>query len=104
MPALRILLLEDNRDTQIFLRELLCDEGYEVTVGSSPEEGITLAHQEPFDALLTDSFRRNDQEPLAEIRQLPSLVHPTPVGVITGWDVSKKTVRDQGFAFLIQKP
>src|SRR5689334_6891564 len=104
MPALRILLLENDLAIQACLRDLLCDEGYEITVSSSPEEGCSLAHQETFDVILADSFRQPGQDPLTALRHLRLLFHPTPVGLITGWDISEETTLEQGFAFLIRKP
>jgi CheY-like chemotaxis protein len=51
---LRILVVEDHRDTAESLRVLLELWGHEVTVASSGPDGVTVAGQSPPDVVLCD--------------------------------------------------
>lgn len=50
----RILIIEDEREIQDILKELLTDAGYEATAASDGLEGITLFQKQKFDLILLD--------------------------------------------------
>lgn len=50
----QILIIEDEKEIQDILKELLNEVGYEVTVASDGLEGITLFQQQKFDLILLD--------------------------------------------------
>ena len=50
----RILIIEDEREIQDILKELLMDAGYEATAASDGLEGITLFQKRKFDLILLD--------------------------------------------------
>ncbi len=50
----RILVVDDDRETQDLLREVLTDEGFEVTTSGSGEEALKIGEQESFDVIISD--------------------------------------------------
>lgn len=51
---MRILIVEDEYELQIRIRERLEDEGYSVDVSAEGDEGLYLATEYPFDAAIVD--------------------------------------------------
>jgi PAS domain S-box-containing protein len=52
--GLRILLVEDNRDTRMYLALVLCGRGHEVTAAERLSEARQAAADRPFDLLISD--------------------------------------------------
>ena len=54
LPALKILLAEDNRMNRLFLQTALRDAGHRVTAVENGREALEALRQEPFDLVLMD--------------------------------------------------
>lgn len=54
LPPLDVLVVEDNRINRIVLREILERDGHSVTEASDGREGVQLAREKRFDAILMD--------------------------------------------------
>ncbi len=67
----RILIMEDDEQIQLMLKETLEDEGYEVRVTSNGKEGMHCWHKEPFDLVITDLLmpEKEGLETIMELRR-----------------------------------
>ncbi len=51
---MRVLIVDDDVDYSISLKEMIENEGHEVTVANSPNQAINLENKSPYDILITD--------------------------------------------------
>lgn len=102
--APRLLVVEHDTGIQDLLATFLTSEGYDVSLAASPDEARTLLDEESFQLVLTDLFSNNPSDRFDSIEPLRASAHPTPVGVITGWNVEENEIAQHEFAFLIRKP
>ncbi len=67
----RILVVDDDRDLRLLIKEVLQAEGYKVSVAEDGEQGINLQREEPASLLITDIFMPNKEgiETIKEFRQ-----------------------------------
>lgn len=72
--AKRILVLDDDKDMRHTLRQLLADEGYDVSLATCGLEAINLQRQTPFDLVVMELLLagNNGFETLAELRRTSS--------------------------------
>lgn len=103
-PPPHILLVEDDADTQALIEQVLREESYQVTSATSLDAALRLVNTRVFDFVLTDAFRLSDQDALSSVEELRLLAQPTPVGVMTAWNVSEPDAKQRGFACLLLKP
>ncbi|MBS2040336.1 response regulator [bacterium] len=88
----RILVLEDDADLLLLLREVLGDEGYQVTTASSGSEAILLASQQPFDLLVTD-VRMPGVDGLEALKQVRNHLPNLDSLVVSGYTTEAETLR-----------
>jgi DNA-binding response OmpR family regulator len=90
LPAVRVLVVEDEKKVAKALRDGLEAEHYDVRVATTGEEGFFLANHESFDLVVLDLMlpRRNGLEVLATLRKRGL---QTPVLILT----AKDTVEDR---------
>ncbi|HEY7349815.1 MAG TPA: response regulator [Ktedonobacterales bacterium] len=100
----RILVAEQDQSVAELLLAFLNGEGYKPSLAPSPENALKLIDEQTFHLVLTDLFIENARRPFSQVRRLLQRCPPTPVGLMTGWQVPSKEVERQGFAFLLQKP
>lgn len=100
----RLLLVEDDVDIQEALQLVLSEEGYQVRAAASLADALAVLQHDTFDFVLTDVFYTAGHPPLHSV--LPLLAHaaPTPVGIITAWNLSEHEAQQAGFTCLIRKP
>ncbi len=103
-PLPHILLVEDDADTRALIEQVLRDESYRVTSTTSLDAALRLVNTRVFDFVLTDTFRLSERDPLSSVEELLLLARPTPVGVMTAWNVSETDAKQRGFACLLLKP
>lgn len=103
-PLARLLVVEDDPDTLESIALVLRDEGYDVTACASHASALELVDSQTFAFILTDLFYHPNRDALASARELLAHAHPTPVAVVTAWQVYGEEVTRQGFACLIRKP
>jgi len=65
----RILVIDDEPQVRGMLKEILEDEGYEVTEAENGEVGLNLYKENPSDIVITDILMP-DKEGIATIREL----------------------------------
>ena len=100
----RLLVVEDDKDSQEALCLLFADCGYDATPVSSLAKALALIDTETFQVILTDSFARSSEAALSGLQALLERAHPTPVGILTGWQLSEEEAVRAGFAFVALKP
>jgi DNA-binding response OmpR family regulator len=100
----RILVAEHDQSVAEFLLAFLRGEGYELALASSLEMALERLDEQTFHVVLTDLFVANPRRPFGQVRRLLQHALPTPVGLMTGWQITPEAARHQGFAFLLPKP
>jgi CheY-like chemotaxis protein len=100
----RILIVEQNGSIRDLLHIFLEQEGYETELAASLDEAFTKVDEALFNLVVMDPFALPNQPRLAAARRLKQRCIPTPVGVITGWQIPSEEAERAGFAFLMQKP
>lgn len=100
----RILVAEHDQSVADFLSAFLKGEGYALSLASSLDMALRLLDEQTFHVVLTDLFIDSPRHPFQQVRRLLQHALPTPVGLITGWQVSPDAVKRQGFSFLLPKP
>ncbi len=100
----RLLVIEDDPAIQILLRELLSEEGYAVTLTSTLEETLALVEEQTFHCILADVVDGQSATPFASTKIIQQRALPTPVGVMTAWNISPEEAVRQRLAFLVEKP
>ena len=95
----RVLVVDDEASICWALREFLGDQGHEVDVASSAEEGLELAGREPHDAVILD-VRLPGIDGLSALGKFRELAGPAPIIVITAFGNLETAVRAmEGGAF-----
>ncbi len=105
MKDLRILLVEDDRENCLMLKEVLGRWGYQVTEVFSGEEAIERCRREPFDIVLTD-IRMGRVGGLDVLRAFRKASPRTQVIMMTGFgsvDTAVDATRAGAFDY-ISKP
>jgi CheY-like chemotaxis protein len=80
----RVLLIDDDADSRLLLKELLREFGCEMIAARSAEDGLTLAHQKRPDLILLDLVmpEPNGLEVLAQLKSDPAL-QSIPVVIVS---------------------
>lgn len=103
----RILLIEDNVDNREMVRFVLERAGYEILVGQTGDQAVTLARQERPDLILMDlSLPEKDGWTAAgEIKADPALA-AIPLVALTAHTLpgDRKRAMEAGFDAYISKP
>jgi CheY-like chemotaxis protein len=101
---IRLLVIDDDSDLRLFLRDLLTEEGYVVDLGATLDEALALLETRVYHLILTDLLTHSPNDPLRSALTLRDFAHPTPVATLTGWNVTAEEVAQAGLACLISKP
>lgn len=87
---MRILVVEDEKKIQSFIRKGLTEQGYFVDVSSDGNEGLILAETRPYDAIVLDIMLPG-RDGLSILRLLRKKKNKVPVIIITARsDVSER--------------
>lgn len=101
----RILIADDDGSIRGLTSTLLRMEGYETDEATTLQAARERIEENSYDLVLADLFTLDNRPPqLIDAQQLEQRFHPTPVGIVTGWQVEAHIVKRAGFAFLLQKP
>lgn len=100
----RLLIADDDDDIRSLLSEVVEGEGYAPTGAASSQQALDLLDAEIFDAVVTDTFSRPDRGTLEDARAIANKAYPTPVGVISGWQIAAATAAAHGLRFAMLKP
>lgn len=99
-----LLVVEDDPEILSLVQGTLEAEGCAVTPATSLPASLALLKEQLFHLIVTDLFREQGREPLLSIHPLLAEAAPTPVGVITGWQVSEEAASQASLSFLLYKP
>lgn len=100
----RLLIVERDAGVQQLLADLLQEEGYFIAQAASLGEAQALLEEQTFHLVLSDLFSTTSEDRFAFVEGLRAAAFPTPVGLITGWNVSEEEIIRRGFALLVRKP
>lgn len=87
----RILVIDDEPDIRLLVRETLEEAGHEVEEAENGIEGLRLYRRRPFDLIITDIFmpEKDGLEVLRELRREPRTL---PIIAISGGWIQMKEV------------
>jgi DNA-binding NtrC family response regulator len=100
----RILVVDDEASICWAFRESLCDDGHEVAVAASAEEGLRIAGTAPLDAVVLD-VRLPGADGLSAMREFRQLLGPVPIIVITAFgnlETAVKALEGGAFDYLVK--
>jgi CheY-like chemotaxis protein len=72
MPAIKILLVDDDETLNIIMRSLLEREGFEISVACNVAEALKLISSERYDVLLSDLHMPGAADGLTVISAIPT--------------------------------
>jgi CheY-like chemotaxis protein len=98
----RLLIVDDDPDTQVYLSSLLEDHGYEAEAASSADEALEILSRRPPDVMLLDVVLRGASglDLLVRLRRDP-LLADLPILMLSGHD---SIVADRGASYLAAHP
>ncbi len=83
--TVNILVVDDDRETQELLREVLREEGYRVVTSGSGEEALEIGKQESFDVIISDMKLGPNLNGLDVLRAYKSIQPESEVILITAF-------------------
>jgi DNA-binding response OmpR family regulator len=104
----RILVIDDDIDLCIVIREVLQAKGYEVSMATDGAQGIALQRGQPAALVITDIFMPN-MEGIETIRDFRKEFPSVPIIAMSGGGRLKKqgslfTAQELGAAVILRKP
>ncbi len=101
----RILVIEDEKDIQDLIVDILQMNNLEVEVASSGSQGIKLFQEKSFDLVFTD-LGMPGMSGWQVAKEIKKINDKTPVALITGWQIQLKNaeMKDKGVDLYINKP
>jgi DNA-binding NtrC family response regulator len=100
----RVLIVDDEESICWALRRLVTEEGHQVEVASSAEEGLSYAAVQPPDLVLLD-VRLPGLDGLSAMEQFRALSGPAPIVVMTAFgslDTAVRALANGAFEYLIK--
>ena len=104
VPSTRILLVMPDTLLRETLYDILQEEGYDLRQALSLAQALSRLDEETFGLVLTEMLDVRADDPLHATSELVRLASPTPVGIVTAWNVADENVRKAGFAFCLRMP
>ncbi len=100
----RILLVVADALLRETLSDILREEGYEVRKVLSLAQAFSRLDAETFGLVLTELLEVRADAPMQATSELVRRASPTPVGLVTGWNLTDTDTRKLGFAFCLLMP
>ncbi len=100
----RILLVVADALLRETLADILREEGYELRKTLSLAQAFARLDEETFGLVLTELLEVHADAPLHATSELVRKASPTPVGLVTGWNITDHDTRKAGFAFCLLMP
>jgi DNA-binding response OmpR family regulator len=96
---IRILLVEEDRDLQDTMIDLLNEEGYELCIVPTLEEALAQLEVSTFALVLADLFAGRSPHSFTAAHILRRRAWPIPVGLLTSIESSRESTRQTDFSF-----
>ncbi len=100
----RILIVDDEATICWALRESLADDGHDVEVASSAEEGLRIAASNSLDAIMLD-VRLPGMDGLTAIGRFRELIGPAPIVIMTAFgnlETAVLAMESKAFDYLVK--
>jgi DNA-binding NtrC family response regulator len=100
----RVLIVDDEESICWAFREFLGDQGHNVEIASSAEDGLKIAGASPLDTVVLD-VRLPGMDGLAALSRFRELVGPAPIIVITAFgnlDTAVRAMEGGAFDYLVK--
>lgn len=99
-----VLVVEDDPDTRDSIKMVLEDAGYGVSLAASLAEALHAIDERVFALIMTDLFAHATENRLDGATTIRDHAFPTPIAILSGWNLSSAQVAGEGFAFVASKP
>ncbi len=103
-PAAHLLIVEEDEAIRSFLLALLAQEHYRCVAAASFEEALAVLEERRFDVILAELLEARPGDLFRSARHFQSLAEPTPIALMTGWNVTQEEAFSRGFVGLLCKP
>src|SRR5581483_11167707 len=106
LNSIRILVVDDDFETQDLLREVLNEEGYQVVTSGSAEEALQIGKEQSFDVIISDMRLGSDLTGMDVLRAYRKIQPESEVILITAFGSMEnaiEAVKAGGFDY-ISKP
>ena len=97
----RILIVDDERDVLLALRQLLTQHGHETREATNGLAGLELFQNQFFDLVITD-LKMPCMDGLSFLREMEKLDPAMPVIVLTAYSALKGAVEERGRGAYVQ--
>lgn len=104
MTSTRILLVVADALLRETLADILHEEGYILRQTTSLAQASSILDEETFGLVLSELLDVHTGAPLQATSVLVRQASPTPVGIVTGWNVADEDARNAGFTFCLLMP
>jgi DNA-binding NtrC family response regulator len=106
MTGKRILLVEDDQAMSAYVRDMLTDEGYEVTVANTGEQGLAKLTNDAFDLVISDLEFGGEIRGLDVLDRARSMPYAPEVIIMTAFATVDTAIRalKSGAADYLTKP
>ncbi|MGE0077421.1 MAG: response regulator [Bacteroidales bacterium] len=105
---MRVLIVDDDIDYSLSLKEMIEEEGHEVTVTNSPTDALNLENLTPFDIMITDIIMP-EMDGLGVIQYVKATHPSTKIIAISGGGYFSASdllmmAREFGASMVLSKP
>lgn len=102
---MKILVIDDEPSVRTLIADALADEGHEVILAGSGDQGLAAIQRDPPDAVFLDVVMPGT-DGIEVLRQIRERDPDLPVIILTGWanEQEIEDLRRLGVADVVQKP
>lgn len=98
-----LLLIEPDQGLQALFTALLTEEGYDLVLANSFEEGFRLVEEQAVALVLADVWMGRTSQDLEHVHALRARVYPVPVALLTRVPLPT-SAKPEAFAFVLPLP
>lgn len=104
VTSTRVLLVVADELLRETLSDILRDEGYVLEQATSLAQASSILDEATFGLVLMELLNARPGDSLRASSELVRQASPTPVGIVSGWNVTDEVARNAGFAFCLLMP